>query len=107
MAVGENLLAWSMAYYRCYFIDDTSHVYDFAEFDCDTDAQAIAWARRLCPARVADGFELWQQIRLVHRQERRGASQNAGPSSVQARASDSPPTFKFLASAQPGSIARE
>jgi hypothetical protein len=58
-----------MAYYRCYFIDEASHVYDFAEFESDTDEQALERARHLCPSRVSDGFELWQQIRLVHRHE--------------------------------------
>ena len=56
-----------MAYYRCYFIDEASHVHDFAEFDCTDDEQALSRARRLCPSHVADGFELWQQVRLVHR----------------------------------------
>lgn len=80
-----------MAYYRCYFIDEASHVYDFAEFDCDTDDQAITRARRLCPARVTDGFELWQQIRLVHREEHKRASQNSRLSSAPMPSSDLPP----------------
>ena len=59
-----------MAYYRCYFIDDASHVYDFAEFECDTDGEALSRASGLRAATVTEGFELWQQNRLVHRAER-------------------------------------
>ena len=67
-----------MAYYRCYFIDDASHVYDFADFECDSDDEAVTRAHDLRPATVVEGFELWQQSRLVHcadRAERRNDAQ--------------------------------
>jgi hypothetical protein len=46
------------------------HVYDFADFECDNDGEALTRAHDLRPTAIVDGFELWQQSRLVHRTDR-------------------------------------
>lgn len=63
-----------MTYYRCYFLDHGNHIYDFADFASDNDPDAISHARRICPTMIGNGFELWQENRLVDRQLRGGKS---------------------------------
>ncbi len=73
-----------MTYYRCYFLDHGDHIYDFIDFAKDSDAEAIAHARRACPSMIGNGFELWQECRLVDRQQRGGKSVARRPPSARA-----------------------
>ncbi|MGH7033356.1 MAG: hypothetical protein ACREFL_06480 [Stellaceae bacterium] len=58
-------------YYRCYFVDRDDRIYDFIGFYSEGDVGAIAHARHVFPTNTGNGFELWQERRLVERQTRR------------------------------------
>jgi hypothetical protein len=47
-----------MAGYRLYFLDDNGRIRDAAEFECDSDAEA------LCDGRA---MELWSGTRVVQK----------------------------------------
>ena len=60
-----------MASYRVYFIDDHGHIRSARERECETDAEALAFAEQ-----VAEGqsVEIWNRARLVGRIEARRRS---------------------------------
>ena len=61
-----------MSLYRCRFLDRSFNVFQIQGVACGNDAEAIAMARRMSANRGADGFELWQDERCVHREPQAG-----------------------------------
>ena len=57
-----------MSFYRCRFLDRSFNVFQIQGVACENDAEAIAMARRMSANSLADGFELWQDERCVHRE---------------------------------------
>lgn len=55
-----------MPFYCIQFVDDGDNVYRTHYLESYQDEGAIAAARRLNVSSVGDGFELWQEARLVH-----------------------------------------
>lgn len=53
-----------MAYYRLYFLDAGDRIKTVVEFNCDSDDNALADARRHVGGR---SLELWNERRLVAR----------------------------------------
>jgi hypothetical protein len=56
-----------MAHYRCNFVDRRGRFIETADLDADTDERAIDLARTVA-ARTnghPNGFEIWQEQRLV------------------------------------------
>jgi len=54
----------------CYLTDDPGHFRDFNRILAGSDREALqtAW-RQLGDERAYPGFELWQEDRLIHRQD--------------------------------------
>jgi hypothetical protein len=57
-----------MALYRCCFLDSARNAFQMQSLACGTVAEAIAMARRMSANSGADGFELWQDGRSVHKE---------------------------------------
>ena len=57
-----------MSLYRCRILDHTLNVYRTQGLAFENDAEAIMMARRMSANSGADGFELWQDERCVHRE---------------------------------------
>lgn len=56
--------------YRCYFLEPDGRIAGRHEFTADTDADALTVARTFYAERmVRHGFELWGNMRCVHREE--------------------------------------
>jgi hypothetical protein len=53
-----------MSGYRLYFLDDNGRIRDAAEFECDSDDEALAQADARCDGRA---MELWSGVRVVRR----------------------------------------
>ncbi|MGH6910948.1 MAG: hypothetical protein ACREEG_12235, partial [Phenylobacterium sp.] len=56
---GEHMLD-----YRLYFLDEAGHIQGVVEFDCASDADAIAHARSYADGRAT---ELWRRDRWICR----------------------------------------
>ena len=63
-----------MALYRCCFLDRTRYEFQMQSMACENDGEAIVMARRLSANSRADGFELWQDERCVHKETRTAAT---------------------------------
>jgi DNA-binding transcriptional regulator YiaG len=63
-----------MAYYRLYFLDGSSHIEHFREFEAITDAAAVAQSEQW---RAANAMELWCERRKVKRWEALASSPEA------------------------------
>jgi hypothetical protein len=69
-----------MALYTINLISHHGAIWDADELDCDTDEEAVAFAENLSVPAFGNGYDVWQQERLVHRhRERHG---RAGPSDL-------------------------
>jgi hypothetical protein len=62
-----------MSLYRCCFWDRTRVTFQMQSVACENDAEAVAMARRMSANSGADGFELWQHERRVHKEASTGA----------------------------------
>ena len=60
-----------MALYRVQLLDGIGVVWDADEVDCDTDEQAVAFADDFSVPAFGNGFDVWNQDRLVHRHRER------------------------------------
>jgi len=56
------------ATYRCYFFDQDYKISRFQDIDVSNDAEAISAAKALSVIHTSPAFELWQGLRLVHRE---------------------------------------
>jgi hypothetical protein len=56
-----------MALYTINLISHHGTVRDADELDCDTDEEAVAFAEDLNVPAFGNGYDVWQQERLVHR----------------------------------------
>lgn len=60
-----------MAGYRCYFFARDGHIQNRIEYEADTDEVAISEARaHYAGSEFRDGFEVWEQARLVYQEDR-------------------------------------
>ena len=57
-----------MSLYRCRFLDRTINEFQIQGLACENDAEAIVMARRMSANSGADGFELGEDERCVHRE---------------------------------------
>lgn len=62
-----------MAWYRMYLVDSAGRIESARNLEGDTDAAAVAAARRIFGDAGAPAFELWQGNRLVHKEARASA----------------------------------
>lgn len=60
-----------MALYRIRFVDHGGRVFGTEEMECGGDAQAILKAREIHTHGIGNGYEIWQDGRLVHTEKRR------------------------------------
>lgn len=56
------------ATYRCYFFDQDHKISRFQDIDVGNDAEAISTAKALSVIYKSPAFELWQGLRMVHRE---------------------------------------
>ena len=62
-----------IAFYRCYFLGDTRHIIGREDLHADDDASAVACCHDFWTDEVADGahsFELWENARKVHAEQK-------------------------------------
>jgi hypothetical protein len=84
-----------MALYTINLISHRGTVWDADELDCDTDEEAVAFAEDLNVPASGNGYDVWQQERLVHRHRERhsraGGSDLSDPSGAMPSALPSSP----------------
>jgi hypothetical protein len=71
-----------MAEYDLHFVDHGRNVYDALQLERDTDAAAIEEAHRLNVPSMGNGFDIWQDGRLVHRHRPAGGIAMHGSSTT-------------------------
>lgn len=59
-----------MLQYRIRFVDHGGHLFGTEEMECAGDAQAVAKAREIHTHGIGNGYEIWQDGRLVHIEKR-------------------------------------
>jgi hypothetical protein len=69
---------WPMSLYRCRYLDRTFNVFQIQGVACENDAEAIVMARCMSANTGANGFELWQDERCVHKETMPSARNRAG-----------------------------
>lgn len=57
---------WRMALYRIRFVNHADHVFGTEEMECASDREAVEKARRIHRHGIGNGYEIWQDGRLVH-----------------------------------------
>ncbi|HEV3176758.1 MAG TPA: hypothetical protein VGZ72_12265 [Stellaceae bacterium] len=58
-----------MPTYRFYFLDGANHIQDAEQHDFTYDREAIENGPTMCAQRGEYVMEIWQGIRMVHRQK--------------------------------------